>query len=192
MYELAIVGAAPTPCVTTAEAKQHLRVDIADDDLLIGALVDAAQGHVEQVLAWRALTPRTYSVSYDTWNGYNVYLPMPPISAITSVSIVDDEGGTSVVLDPLKVKLDKELGRLRMTGSTVNGGGAAGRLVVVYSAGYTVVPGWARAAVLLLTGHLYENREGVVVGAGVSAIEVPLGVVDLAAAHKAWRPGGAL
>jgi uncharacterized phiE125 gp8 family phage protein len=191
MVELEIVGAAPVPCVTVAEAKQHLRVEITDDDTLIAALIDAAQGHVEEVLAWQALTPRDYAASWDTWNGSEVWLPMPPVSEVTGVSIVDDEEGIVTVIDLDFVALDKGLGRIRLYGSAADPG-AAGRLHVEYTAGYATAPGWARAAVLLLVGHLYENREGVVVGAGVSAIEAPLGVVALAEAHKAWRPGGAI
>jgi len=192
MVELELTGSTPAAVVTVAEAKAHLRVEIADDDALITALIDAAQGHVEEVLSWRALTARDYKASFDTWNGREVWLPMPPVSEVTGVSINDEENGIVTVIDPDFVALDKNLGRIRLYGDAIDGGGAAGRLVVEYTAGYTAVPGWARAAVLLLVGHLYENREGVVVGAGVSAIEVPLGVADLAAAHKAWRPGGAV
>ena len=192
MIEYSIVGAAPVPCVTLAEAKSHLRVEITDDDLLISALVEAAQSHVEEVLCWQSLTPRVYAASFDAWSGTEIYLPMPPVQAVATVSMVDDEGGITTPIDPDFVALDKGLGRLRMYGGAVDGGGAAGRLHVEYTAGYLAPPGWGRAAVLLLVGHLYENREGVIIGAGVSAIEAPLGVVDLAASHKAWRPGGAI
>jgi len=192
MVELELTGSTPAAVVTVAEAKQHLRVEIADDDALITALIDAAQGHVEEVLAWRALTAREYKASFDTWNGREVWLPMPPVQAVGGIVILDDETLEEVEIDLLNVSVDKNLGRVRFYGDAIDGGGAAGRLVVEYTACYTTPPGWARAAVLLLVGHLYENREGVVVGAGVSAIEVPLGVADLAAAHKAWRPGGAV
>jgi uncharacterized phiE125 gp8 family phage protein len=149
---------------------------------------------VGTVLAWRTLQTTTWRATFDTWDGACVYLPLPPVQSVTAVAIVDDSVAPPVVvtLDLANTALDKELGRLWFHGAAAGGGGAAGRLRVDYVAGYTVLPPWARSAVLLLVGHLYENRETVVIGAGVTAIDVPFGVDALASAQRAWRPGGAI
>lgn len=179
------------PIVTVPEAKLHLRVDMNADDTLIGALIDAAQQYVEDVLCWRALTPRTVRATFDGWHAPDLWLPMPPVVSVASVSVVDNEV-PPVVVDPGVYRLDAELGRVQFWGTGLEAAGAPGRIAVEYECGYATPPAWGRAAVLLMVGHLYENRETVVVGAGVTGMEVPLGVVALAAAYRAWRPGGAV
>ena len=176
--------------VTLAEAKLHLRVDFADDDALIENLIVAVRQQIEETLCWRALTPRTYLATFDAWNGSEVLLPMPPALAVATVAVVDesDYPFDVVTIDPISYVLDKSLGRLRFYGDGVDGGGAAGRLQVTYTAGYDVAPGWAKAAILLQVGNLYENREAVVVGAGVSAIQIPQALEALTLPWRAYRP----
>jgi len=171
--------------VTLAEAKQHLRVEFSDDDLLIQSLIIAARQQIEESLVWRSFTPRTYRATFDTWNGSEVWLPMPPVSAVLVVSVVDD-GVPAVVVDPGGYVLDSNLGRVRFYGDGVNAGGAAGRLQIDYAAGYDAAPGWAKAAILLQVGNLYENREAVVVGAGVSAIQIPQALEALTLPWRAY------
>lgn len=180
--------------IPLAEVKAHLRVDIADDDALITALTAAAIQHVGQVLAWRTLQPTSWRATFDSWDGVCVYLPFPRVESVTLITVVDESVTPpgSVTINVANTTLDKENGRLTFHGAAVGGGGAPGRLRVEYSAGYTALPPWARAAALLMIGHLYENRETVVVGAGVSAIDVPFGTAALAESYKAWRPGGAI
>lgn len=50
--------------VTLAEAKTHLRVDLADDDLLIGALITAARQHAETITR-RALVTQQWKMTLD-------------------------------------------------------------------------------------------------------------------------------
>lgn len=74
-----------TEPVTTTEAKAHLRVDISDDDTLIGGLVTAARRWVEGVTGIIMVT--------QTWNYYldrfpdsaTICLPIGPVSSITSL-----------------------------------------------------------------------------------------------------------
>jgi hypothetical protein len=48
------------------------------------------------------------------------------------------------------------------------------------------LPAWFRVACYFLLGHYYENRSSVLVGAGLSAIEVPMGFTHLCQPHKRW------
>ena len=185
----------PGTLIPLAEVKAHLRVDFADDDALIAALVEAAAQHVGGVLAWRSLlAPTEWRATFDAWDGDCIYLPMPTVQSVDLIEIVDESSVPAgvVTIDPANTVLDKDLGRLRFVGAAVNGGGAPGRLRVEYTAGDLTLQPWARSAILLLVGHLYENRETVVIGAGVAAIDVPWSVETLAGAHRAWRPGGAI
>lgn len=194
MISLEIVTAPTGEIIPLADVKLHLRVGHNLDDTLIQSYVAAAAFQVGVVLAWRTLPLTTWRATFDWWDGVQVYLPNPPVKVLSSVEIYDDSQNPPAVvtLDLANVALDKELGRVRFYGDAVNGGGAPGRLRIEYVAGYDTLPDWARQAILLLTGHYYENRESVVVGAGVVGVAIPQAVDDLALAHKAWRPGGAV
>ena len=194
MIALEVVTPPTGEIIPLADVKAHLRVSHNLDDALIGAYVKAAAVQVGEVLSWRTLQQTEYSATFDAWDGVTVYLPYPPVSVLGSVQIVDESVVPTgvVTLDLSLCHLDATLGRVRFYGDAVNGGGAPGRLRVRYTAGLGTLPEWARQAILLLTGHYYENRESVVVGAGVVAVQIPQAVEDLALAHRAWRPGGAI
>jgi uncharacterized phiE125 gp8 family phage protein len=64
--------------VTLTEAKQHLRVDIADDDTYIEALIVAARQYAEEYLD-RALISQQLAVRMDTFP-YEFELPRPPMA----------------------------------------------------------------------------------------------------------------
>ncbi len=49
---------------------------------------------------------------------------------------------------------------------------------------YDSAPASLREAILLLAGHLYENREAVLVGVGADVL--PLGYDDLIRRHRKW------
>ena len=61
---------------------------------------------------------------------------------------------------------------------------AANVVRVVYVAGAATPPATVKAAMLLTIGHLYENRESVVIGQ--TAIELPLGVKALLDTVRVW------
>ena len=44
----------------------------------------------------------------------------------------------------------------------------------------------ARAAIKLTVGHLYENREQVIVASGLAPVDLPLGVDALLATWRVW------
>jgi uncharacterized phage protein (predicted DNA packaging) len=48
-----------------------------------------------------------------------------------------------------------------------------------------VLPSAVRSAIYLLTGHLFENRESVVIGK--TAIDLPMAVRFLLAPYRVWR-----
>jgi uncharacterized phiE125 gp8 family phage protein len=80
---------APTTLpVTLQEAKDHLRVDVADDDGLITAQINAATSWVEEYTG-RQLVTATYLLTLDCfplWNATPITLPRPPAIAVTSIT----------------------------------------------------------------------------------------------------------
>jgi uncharacterized phiE125 gp8 family phage protein len=121
---IAITTPPASPLVSLADMKLHLRVDIADDDSLIGALVAAATAAAEARLKMSLVT-RSYAWTLDyfpnrvvfngpAW-GYSraftearvypfsqaqaILLPRPPLVSVDSVQFYDP-AGTLQTLDP--------------------------------------------------------------------------------------------
>jgi hypothetical protein len=76
---LTLQTAPSTPCVTTAEAKLHLRIDAPDEDALIASLVLAATQEAEHIMG-RAVMPQQWQLTLDGFFDPSVYAPPPPIT----------------------------------------------------------------------------------------------------------------
>lgn len=168
-----IISAPAVEPITLEDARLHLRVTPDDDsppahpdDTLIMALVSAAREYCERYLM-RALAPQTVEVVFDGFPATEIPLPFSPIDSIVSVTYVDEDGVEQVMDDSLYVlDNDQEPGwLLPLIGTTWPGTlGAINTVRVRYDCGYTVLPASIRAAMLLLVGNWYENREAVIIG----------------------------
>lgn len=183
---LTVVTAPAAEPLTMTETKLHLRVDIADDDTLISALITAAREYAEQVTR-RALITQTLRYSLDGWpDGDRIALPMPPLQSVNSIVYTDDES-TEATLSTDDYLVDSEgiMGQvvLKSTASwpsttlrDVNG------VQITYVAGYgdagSDVPQPILQAMLLMIGHWYENREAILT-TGAMPKALPLAVEAL-------------
>lgn len=167
--------------VSLVEAKDHLRVDITDDDALIQGRLRAARRHLERRYACAFLT-QTLVLTRDNfgcWNREPIKLRSPAVS-VSSVTYVDPSG-SSIVWGSSNYVLvaTQEPARLYPALTTVWPTTAAvpGAVKIEYVAGYTqpeLVPDDMKEAVLLLLGHFYENREAVLTGSVSKEIELSL------------------
>lgn len=190
-YQRVVVTPPAVEPVSVAEAKLHLRVDVADDDALIGALVQAGREVVESRTG-RALITQTWDVFWDGWPAGDVMeLPLPPLQSVTSVTYFDTEG-TEATLGTASYWVDTSStpGRVVLyDGSTWPStalrasNGVKVRMTAGYGTAGTATPARLRAAVNLLAGHWYENREAVVV-TGAQAVELPFAVKALTDAMR--------
>lgn len=171
MYGLRRTVDAATEPITLDEAKLHLRVTGADEDDLINNCIVAARQHFEDATN-RALINQTWVLTLDRWflrhevNRRWLYLPKSPLSSVTSVYYVD-ENGDSTLWDSSNYNVDtnSEPGRLELgydktwpvTRDQVNA------ITITYVAGYgssaSDVPQGIKSAILLLVADLYQNRE---------------------------------
>ena len=183
---MAIVLTAPPAQepVALADAKLHLRVDVADDDALISRLITGARSELERGLG-RAFIIQSYTYLIDAWPaGFAVNLPIAPVQSIDQVRVYA-LGGSFIVVPPSTYLLDG-LGsppRLIRRGSLswpiplqpANG------IAIDFTAGHGAnpqdVPAALRIASLLLTAHWYEHRQ--LGEAGVPDIGLPEMVRDL-------------
>lgn len=176
--------------LTLAEAKAFLRVETADDDALIGALIAGARIYVEAETR-RALITQSWRISADAWpaDGRLAVLPAP-LQALTAARIYD-ETDTAHALDTQAFVLDLAGSALVFAPNFASwalpmpGRSAAGIELDVmcgYGAAATDVPEPLRQAIRLLVGHWYENRGVVAIGHQTAAL--PVTVAALIAPYR--------
>lgn len=170
------------PPVLLDDAKKHLRIDWTSDDRYIESLVDAARQKVEGFTR-RALVNRTIEARFDGF-GPSLWLPWPPLVSVSSVVYVAGDGTeTTLATSVYDVDTFSNPARVRLAyGQSWPTPRAEPHAVrVTYVAGYGTahddVPADLRQAILLLVGHLYENREEVITG--TIATQIPMAAESL-------------
>lgn len=168
--------------IDLATAKLHLRIDGPDEDLLVGSLITAARLTVERQ-CWRQLASATLRFSCDAFPDGPIYLPRPPLQSVTTINYTDSSG-TQRELNSSEYHVDAESepGRIVAKSGWPATANQPGCVSIDYVAGMASLPEDLQAAILLIVGHLYANREAVV--AGQTANELPLGVNALLAFHR--------
>lgn len=181
--------------LTTAEAKAHLLVTHSDDDTLIARQIVAARRWVEQQTQ-RQLVTASWRLSLDDFPRCGdriMEVPRPPLVSVTSITYYDEDGNSQTLASSkYVVDSDSEPARIAeapdqtwpSTQSRLNA------VQVTYSAGFgdeSAVPENLKAAMLLLIGHWYENREAVALGT-ISTV-VDIAVHSLLDAHIVARAG---
>lgn len=153
--------------VTLSEAMVHLRIDAPADGphpeaMLIETLISAARAHVEAETN-RALITQTLEARWDAWRDV-LELPRAPVQSVTSVTYVDEAGATQTLAgSAYRADVAGLVARVTPAFDTAWPAARAvtGAVAVRFVAGYgaaSAVPAPLRAAMLLLIGHLYENR----------------------------------
>lgn len=175
--------------VTLTQAREHLRATSTEEDAKILALIMAAREHVEDYTRRRLIT-QTWELVLDEFPR-ELELPSPPLQSVTSIKYLDESDveqtlGTS----SYQVDADSEPGRVVLAPNAewpdlsekIN----AVRIRFVCGYGGAAAVPWAiRAAMLLIIGHLFEQREQVNVGNLVT--EMPFGVDRLLAPYRMLR-----
>lgn len=173
------------PPLDLAAAKEHLRLEdeLVEDDALVEALVLAATDAAEEFLN-RALISQQWELSLDTFPyPYGaIVLPLGRTISVDSIEYEDTDGNTQTLsTDDYQVELTRD-SRNRIVPEPdetwpSTEAGRLGAVRVTFTAGYGAaredVPTAIVAGIKLILGHLYENRETVLVG--VTAAELPLG-----------------
>jgi uncharacterized phiE125 gp8 family phage protein len=185
---LSLVYAPALEPVTLAEAKNHLRVDDDSENELIDALRVAAREYVE-TFTGRKLITQTWDLKLDAFPCERcIELPFAPVSAVSSISYVDANGDTQTWASS-NYTSDTPSGPFAMPGRIVPAytvswpttrnviNAVTVRFVAGYGATVHTTPYLLRAAIKLLVGHWYANREPVVVGS--IANDIPLSVQSM-------------
>lgn len=144
IYDIAIIEPSGdiTEPVTLAEAKNFCKIDVDDDDTLITALITAARVMCEDYTNI-GFIERELIVTLNNRNG-GIYLPLGPIPS--DLTTVTDADANDVTFTTGGVDW-KQL--LTPTYE---------RLIVTYTAGYSVLPENLKTALLNTIFYLYDNR----------------------------------
>jgi uncharacterized phiE125 gp8 family phage protein len=163
--------------VSLTELKDHLRVDLPDEDSYITDLGAAVTAHTESITS-RTLIATTFSLKLNAIPAnQRIELPRSNATSITSVTLIDVDD-VSTVVDNTVYELDdtgeRDYVHLQSNQSWPSVDlKATGGVVVVFVAGYddpASVPESMKSALKLLVAHLYENREPFVVGTIIQAV----------------------
>ena len=193
MAGLTLTTAPAAEPLSRTDAKLHLRVDDSADDDLIDVLIRVARQRCEDVTR-RSLITTAWKLTLHSFPS-TIYLPRPPVQVDESGYIVSlkyyDTAGDQQTLDAGEYDvlttgvLAEIMPAYSYSWPSIRS--HADMVEVNYKSGYgdaaTDVEEQAEPLIQgmkLLIGHLYENREGVVVG--VTARELPVAVREL------WYP----
>ncbi len=182
--------------VDLASVKSHLRIDIPDDDVLLGTYIATATRTCEEHTR-RAFMLQTWRLTLDDLpdgelnshispavEGWDILLPRPPYVSGITISYKDTSGATQSLVSgtDFLVLGDDEPCRIALPygKSWPDVYSQPGSVVVSYVAGYATaaaVPDPIKQAICFLVGHYYENREATIAGTIITA--VPMAVDSL-------------
>ena len=161
--------------VSLRQAKEHCRIDaeFTDDDIHLCYLITAARQKAEQYLR-RKLMTQAVTYYFDGWPDGNVLeLPYGKMASVTTIKYKDSDGDqTTWSSDEYIV----EVGNAFEPSRVVLGYGyswpsftpyPSKPIEVIYSCGYGAdtgdVPGAITAAIKIMIGDMYINRESIVI-----------------------------
>lgn len=161
----------PPPVVSKTEAKDHLRVRHSAEDTLIEGMVAAATAHIDGPDGWlgRSIGVQTLEARLDAFP-WDLRLPFGPVRSITSVKYIGSDS-VEETYDPALYENQGQ--RVALLGNFIWPATAyrSEAVRVRYVAGYETIPPAIRAAILLMVGDLYRNRDTV---SAVQAVSIPM------------------
>lgn len=175
--------------VTLEDAKAHLRVTHELEDELIESLIHAAYAMAE-TRCGRIFQDIEKTIHLDRLpdGRIPIHLPITPVQEIISFEYIAEDDSTQVI-DPEDLILDKRpLYPVLVPKDDVWPHAKLGiqHIEIVLQAGFKETPHDIRAAILLIIGHLYFNREAVTQN---TVAELPMGVDFILTAHSIPRLG---
>lgn len=173
----------PVEPLTLAEAKLWLRLDGAEEDATVSALIAAARMAVE-LASGRRLITQGWRIILDAWPADAIIrLPLTPVRAVTALRLRDMAGaGTDLAPTLWRAEFNRDPALIHLLAPPPQPETATGGIEIDLTCGFgdapETVPEPLRQAVRLLVARWFENR-----GDG-PATPLPADIVGLVAA---WR-----
>ncbi len=162
MSEIVTIEPPQDRAVTLEEARQQLRLDGRDEDLLLGAKLDAAQAELEQQTGLK-LCVQVLELQLEGWED-EITVPIRPCT-VAEIRYTAADGATVTLPEEVYV-VRRRHGFTRIRPAAQKSWpelGTDGLIQIALSAGFGENDpdlAIARAAILVKTASLFENREG--------------------------------
>ena len=163
--------------ITLDQAKDHIRVDHTDDDIYITELIDVCETSILNEIAGVILVSGTV-----TTNGTTALTGDSSASFLSQVKAGDSikvQGETSRIVGAVTSDT-----ALTVTVAFSTSLGSLTYVITPSPLVSGVLPMPIKQAILLLIGHLYNQREPVIIG--TSAVKIPNTLEFLIAPYKNW------
>lgn len=179
------------PLVTLAECMAHIRQDAGDDESLVEGIRDAVVSYFDGYsgILGRALINQTWKINFSGWPCDEIRLPFSPVQSIASIKYYDALNSQQTVSSSNYALLEDHLSpyvKFIPTYLSPTPYDRDDAIEVLFVAGFgaaaSAVPAAIRHAALMTIGHLYENRETVVIDQ--DAIKLPMGAEALLAPFR--------
>lgn len=185
--------------VSLDEMKAHIRQDgdlgTSEDDV-IQTFIEAATRKLDgrDGLLGRCLITQAWTLTLDRFPA-EIAVPLPPCQSVDSITYFDDAGVSQTLsADTYQVAGIGAAEGARIVPAYGKSWPSTRRMLeavtVHFTAGYgddpDDVPEPIRTAIKMHVAHLHENRESVLVGNGMMALELPQGASDLLMDYRVW------
>lgn len=182
-----------TEPVTLEQARQHCRINAygsplshPDDDYLQLA-ISSSRNFIEEYLQ-RSLAEKTIEMALDSFPENEIALELSPIKTILSVKYIDTSSVEQTLSSAIYALDDYSMPNwLLLTNNsewpqTLD---SANNIKIRMTTSDAEIPKSIYAAILLMVGHLYENRQEDVLGnTRISFNSLPMGVKNLIQSYR--------
>ena len=155
------------PVVTVAEAKAHTRIPHDEEDALVETYINAATQHFDGFsgVLGRCLVTQTWRLTYSAWD-VSFGLVFPDVESAVLTYTDENEATQTVAAGDYFIRPGHPDRLAFVSGYSWPSlyAGGADAIQIDVTAGYGAaanVPAGIKAAILLMVGHLYANREAV-------------------------------
>lgn len=160
--------------VSLSDAKEHLRVDHSEDDAYIADKITVARQTAENITG-RIIAAQQFRARFDCFPAA-IALPRVELITVDSFQYVDTDGATQTQA-AYAIRKDTVSAKLIPAYNTSWPSTEAGydKVTVEFTAGYEndSVPSDIQAAIKMIVGELYMNREDSITGVSVAATSLP-------------------
>lgn len=196
---LKLITAPASQPITLAEVKLHLNIDDDDWDTLLAIYIKAATAYVDgpQGFLGQALVKQTWDLFLDEFPDDAIRIPLGPLIEVVGVFYSTTSGELTVSSDDYTLDTAQDFPWILpdegFTWPTPQDG--ANTVRVRFRSGYVddgpspndgTIPDDIKAALLLIVGDFYMNRETQIIG--TSAMTIPWSAEQLMRQHRKQVP----
>lgn len=175
---LQLVTPPPTLPITLEQAKEHLRIepDANEEDGLIESFIAAATEFVSGRNGYtgRVLVQQDWRVYFSEFSLRGLEVPFPPLIRVNSITYLDSSGNEQTLSNSVYIvtKTEPAFVKLKSGQSWPEVLNQPDSITIHFTAGYATldanspiteytsgIPASIKAAMLLVIGDLYQNRE---------------------------------